>query len=100
MSELTRDFERTVGYKIDPTTEQLTTIKSFENSTVALEGFQWKGQPGSIQGSKNGNYYNTQTGESLRPDLSHPMPVGPHWDYKDSAGKWWRIFKDGTVVPK
>ena len=100
VGEMTGEFERTVGYKIDPITEQMTPIKSFDNPAVAPDGFEWKGQPGSMPGSKNGNYYNIKTGESLRPDLSHPMPIGPHWDYRDSTGKWWRIFKDGRIIPK
>ncbi len=47
-----------------------------------------------------GNWFNPKTGESLRPDLNHPEPVRPHFDYRDPAGKWWRIFEDGTREPK
>lgn len=39
------------------------------------------------------NYYNPKTGQSLGPDLYHPGPIGPHWDWKDSKGQWWRIRK-------
>lgn len=70
------------------------------NPAKAPKGFEWKGQPGSKPGSKDGNWYNPKTGESLRPDLNHPNPIGLHWDYKDSSGKWWRIFSDGNNVPK
>ena len=35
-------------------------------------GFEWRGRPGSTPGSREGNYYNPSTGETLRPDLSHP----------------------------
>jgi RHS repeat-associated protein len=70
------------------------------NPAKAPKGFVWKGRLGSTPGSKDGNWYNPKTGESLRPDLNHPEPIGPHWDYKDPSGKWWRIFQDGSNVPK
>ena len=70
------------------------------NPAKAPKGFEWKGKPGSAPGSKDGNWFNPKTRESLRPDLNHPDPIGPHWDYKDPSGKWWRIFEDGSNVPK
>ena len=39
------------------------------------------------------NYYNPKRNQSLRPDLSHPAPYGPHWDWKDSNGQWWRLYR-------
>ena len=45
-------------------------------------------------------HYNPETGESLRPDLNHSDPIGPHWDYRDPDGKWWRIFPDGGMEAK
>jgi len=66
----------------------------------APKGFEWKGKPNSTPGSEDGNWYNPKTGETLRPDLKHPDPIGPHWDWRDPAGKWWRIFPDGTKTPK
>ncbi|HHU47912.1 MAG TPA: hypothetical protein GXZ40_08445 [Bacteroidales bacterium] len=68
--------------------------------TKAPKGFQWKGRPGSTPGSKQGNYVNTKTNETLRPDLSHPAPIKPHWDYTDPSGTQWRIFQDGSRVKK
>ncbi len=42
-----------------------------------------------------------ETGESLHPDLNHPQPIGPHWDYVDPRGGQWRISPDGsTITPK
>ncbi|TAK52110.1 MAG: hypothetical protein EPO25_14675, partial [Gammaproteobacteria bacterium] len=70
------------------------------NPAKAPDGFVWKGKPSSVPESKDGNWYNPKTGESLRPDLSHPGPIGPHWDNRDAAGKWWRVFPDGRQVPK
>ena len=60
----------------------------------------WRGRPGSEPGSADGNYYNPRTQESYRPDLNHPDPLGPHWDYRDAAGKWYRIFPNGSVIAK
>jgi RHS repeat-associated protein len=70
------------------------------NPAKAPKGFEWRGKPGSTPGSKEGNWYNPKTGESLRPDLNHPGPIGPHWDYRDPSGNWFRIFPDGSQVPK
>ena len=70
------------------------------NPSKAPAGFQWRGKPGSKPGSTDGNWYNPKTKESLRPDLNHGAPYGPHWDYRDSDGKWWRIFPDETFAPK
>jgi RHS repeat-associated protein len=61
-------------------------------------GWTWGGKP--PVGGKQGNWYNPDTGESLRPDLNHPPGIPPHWDWKDPGGSWWRIFLDGSVRPK
>jgi len=73
-----------------------------DDPTVAPEGYEWKGKPGSTPGSKEGNYYNPKTGESLRPDLQHPPEIGPHWDYnyRGSGHRGWRIFPNGRVQLK
>jgi hypothetical protein len=71
-----------------------------KDPTKAPDGFEWKGKPGSKPGSKDGSYHNPETGEVLRPDVDHPPPVEPHWDYKDPSKIWWRIYPDGTKEPK
>lgn len=61
--------------------------------------WEWrgKGEPGSDKGS----WFNPGTGESMHPDLNHPDPVGPHWDYTDPSGKQWRVDPgSGTMTPK
>lgn len=63
-------------------------------------GTEWRGKPGSSPGGKDGNFYNPDTKESYRPDLSHPEPIGKHWDYRTPEGTWYRIFLDGTILPK
>jgi len=58
----------------------------------------WKGkQP---VGGEEGSWHNPTTGESLHPDLNHPDPIPPHWDWIDPNGEPWRIFPDGTILPK
>ncbi len=67
-------------------------------------GYKWRGQPGSKPGSRQGNWVNPETGEWLRPDMDHPEPIGPHWDYSDPDGNEYRWFPNGDVrlkvVPK
>lgn len=70
------------------------------NPSKVPTDYEWRGKPGSTPGSKDGNYYNPSTKESLRPDLNHPDPIGPHWDYRDPSGTWWRIFPNGRKEPK
>ena len=68
------------------------------NPRRAPDGYQWRGR--GEQGSRLGSYYNATTGTVWRPDLEHTDPIGPHWDYKDEDGVWWRVFPDGTKKPK
>lgn len=68
--------------------------------TVPPPDYEWRGRPGSKPGDKEGNYVNPGTGESLRPDLDHLPPVGPHWDHRDTDGNWGRLYPDGKRVPK
>ena len=57
--------------------------------------WEWKG-------GEKGQWHNSKTGESLRPDLNHKPPIGPHYDYniKSINTKGWRVFQDGSVLPK
>ena len=38
------------------------------------EGFEWRGM--ILRAVKRGNWHNSETGETLHPDLSHPLPIG------------------------
>jgi len=72
-----------------------------QDPSVPPSGYVWRGQPGSQPGGPNGNYYNPQTQETLRPDLQHEPPLGPHWDYRaPDRGPWYRWFPDGRVELK
>lgn len=61
-------------------------------------GWEWRGT-GPV-GSSQGSWFNPATRESLHPDLSHPSPIGPHYDWKAPDGKSYRISPDGKVTPK
>lgn len=63
--------------------------------------FEWKGngEPGSGRGSWVKGQGETR--EILYPDLNHPPPIGPHWDYEShDFPEGVRIFPDGTWSPK
>jgi hypothetical protein len=64
-------------------------------------GFEWKGKnkPGSGKGSWVKGEKGSQ--EILYPDLNHPPPIGPHWDYESpDFPEGVRIFPNGTWSPK
>lgn len=65
----------------------------WDADTPPGKGFEWQGP------KDKGAWYNPETKESLRPDFNHPDPIGPHYDYKNPAGRF-RIYPDGSVVPK
>ncbi|MBS0649746.1 MAG: hypothetical protein JSR93_01165 [Verrucomicrobia bacterium] len=58
------------------------------------EGFEWRGK--GKPGSRHGSWFNSDTGESLHPDLDHPPPKKPHWDYESPNGEKARLNTDGT----
>ena len=63
--------------------------------------FEWKGKgpPGSGQGSWVKGPRGSQ--HILHPDLHHPKPIGPHWDYEGPGfPNGARLFPDGTWSPK
>ncbi|HAB98353.1 MAG TPA: hypothetical protein DCE71_00855, partial [Parachlamydiales bacterium] len=64
-------------------------------------GFEWKGK--GKPGTGKGSWVKGQRGsqEILYPDLDHPPPIGPHWDYESSDfPEGIRIFPNGTWSPK
>jgi len=65
------------------------------------EGFEWKGngKPGSGKGSWVRGEGKTR--EILHPDLNHPAPIGPHWDYRGpSCPEGARLYPDGKWEAK
>ena len=122
---LIEELKRTGGMVVDPSTGKYvlregaigeTALQNLRNSAHGIrtifsreypgddpsvspgEGFEWRGRGTPKSGL--GNWYNPRTGERLNPDLNHPPPIGPHWDYTDKDGNHSRIYPDGTVVPK
>jgi hypothetical protein len=61
------------------------------------KGFVWMGN-GDVE-SNRGMWVNPTTKEAWRPDLHHPPPIGPHWDYWDADGHRYRVYEDNTVEP-
>ncbi|WP_131668267.1 RHS repeat-associated core domain-containing protein [Psychrobacter pygoscelis] len=63
------------------------------------QSWPWHGKP--PQGGDKGGYKNPNGNESIHPDLDHPAPIGPHWDFNDRGkGNGYRIAPDGTINPK
>ena len=63
------------------------------------EGYEWRGR--GEPGSGRGSWYNPETKEQLFPDLNHPEPLPPHWDYDNNDGtNGYRIFEDDSYAPK
>jgi len=62
-------------------------VEDFENPDSIPKGWEWrgKGEPGSREGA----YYNLDTGESLHDDRTHPTGKDPHWTYTDEDGQRW-----------
>jgi hypothetical protein len=98
---------RTAGVRArDPVADQsasslpkLNAKPNFKNPSKSPgSGWQWRGsgQPGTSKG----NWYNPSTGEYLHPDLGHPGPIGPHYDWRAPDGTMYRVYSDGTTVPK
>jgi RHS repeat-associated protein len=71
-----------------------------DDPTTGPEGTEWRGKPGSTPGGPEGNFYNPETKESFHPDLEHPEPIEPHWDYKAPDKTRYRIYPDGRIEPK
>jgi hypothetical protein len=67
------------------------------------DGREWEWRGKLPQGGQKGGYVNpSNPGQSVHPDLNHPSPVGPHWDFTDrgKTPSGWRLYPDGTVKPK
>jgi RHS repeat-associated protein len=56
--------------------------------------WEWRGP------KDKGSWYNPKTGESLHPDLDHPDPIGPHYDYRAPGGDFYRWYRNGDMVLK
>ncbi len=98
---LPRDFGKNIDlnyldslYKADPKPAYDGQTLGTDPSIPPDKEFEWKGK--GKPGSKQGSWYNPSTGESLHPDLDHPPPIKPHWDYEGPNGEKARLNVDGT----
>ncbi|MFC3374783.1 RHS repeat-associated core domain-containing protein [Rugamonas sp. CCM 8940] len=65
------------------------------------DGTEWPWRGPDAPGGPRGGYVNpSNPDQSAHPDLNHPAPVGPHWDFTDRKTGGWRIYPDGSVRPK
>lgn len=70
------------------------------NDPSIAPGSDWKWHGSGAPQTGKGAWVKEGTKESLHPDLQHPPPYGPHWDYVDQNGKQWRVWPDGTMSKK
>ena len=98
-SEFPQDTSTATESASESATEKIPNVTYPGDDPAKSPGddYEWRGR--DPQGGERGSYYNPKTGECWHPDLNHPQPIGPHWDYKDAEGIWWRIGK-WVAVPK
>lgn len=74
------------------------TVPNFEDPTQPPgPGWEWKGR-GEV-GSNEGSWVSPGGEEKLHPDLNHPEPYPPHYDWETPHGDY-RVYPDGEVEPK
>ncbi len=71
--EQSTDFN--IGVPFKKNTFGFSDYNDYTFNYEAPKGYQWEGKPNS-------------------------KPIGPHWDYRDPTGRWFRLHPDGTVKPK
>jgi RHS repeat-associated protein len=71
---------------------------------VGPGGTPWTWEGNGPVGGREGAWVPPEGGQSLHPDIEHPAPVGPHWDYRDKSlppgCRDFRCYPDGRVEPK
>jgi hypothetical protein len=86
----------------EPAGSDLPKLGATPNFTNPAEspgsGWEWRGT--GAPGSAKGSWSNPSSGESLHPDLGHPDPIGLHYDWKAPDSTGYRVYPDGTVLPK
>jgi RHS repeat-associated protein len=80
------------------TVESPSAMPNFNDPTQPPgPGWEWRGS--GEAGTSRGSWWNPETQESLHPDLGHPDPHGPHYDWQTPDGRY-RVFPDGRIEPK
>jgi len=49
-------------------------------------------------GGPRGGWYNPEKNWTLHPDMDHPEPIGPHWDWIDEDGNKFRITPQAPPI--
>ncbi|WP_370900944.1 hypothetical protein [Chryseobacterium gossypii] len=96
LGEMTGEFERTVGYKINPQTEQMTPIKSFDGDNASWgKSFNYKhgGEMSTIEHINYRHSYNT--GFSNVSKFSEGTSVKMIKGYVDQAIRYGNPIKGG-----
>lgn len=83
-----------------PKAPSVPKIKYPGNDPSKAPGSDWEWRGKGDPGFEKGAWYNSKTKESLKPDLEHSGPIGPHWDYVAPDKKQYRIYPDGRVESK
>ncbi len=86
------------GLSGGPPAEPSASPNFRDPSAAPGPGWEWRGS--GPPGSDRGAWYNPATRETLHPDLDHPGPIGPHYDWRSPDGYFYRIFADGRIVPR
>lgn len=68
-----------------------------DGSQCPGEGWEWRGP--DAPGGPRGGWYNPEQKWTLHPDLEHPEPIGPHWDWVDENKAQYRLTPQTSVVP-
>ncbi len=69
-----------------------------EGSQCPGDGWKWRGP--DAPGGSRGAWYNAEKDWSLHPDLDHPEPIGPHYDWVDEKGNQYRLTPQVPFDPK
>ena len=64
------------------------------------KGWTWDGGGGNVPPGSVGGRWVGPGGQLLIPDLNHPAPKPPHWEYIDVLGKSWECDKAGDIFEK
>jgi RHS repeat-associated protein len=78
--------------------EQVPEIPPYPHDPTQPPGPGWEWEGDGPPGSPGGKWTHPDYGD-LKPDLEHPPPMPPHWDWEPNDGSRWRYFPDGEIWP-
>ncbi|KAG9591451.1 hypothetical protein KCV01_g11476, partial [Aureobasidium melanogenum] len=68
-----------------------------DGSQCPGDGWEWRGP--DAPGGPRGGWYNPEQKWTLHPDLEHPEPIGPHWDWVDENKSQYRLTPQQPFDP-